>query len=87
MTQDHREPRDIKHFQTVDSIIRLRRSVSVEQPTMTTQEVVIGVELSGMKAHGIFNPGKQDLRSLNPLLVLIHGGGTNATYFDNRFHS
>ena len=40
-----------------------------------------------LETHGIFKKGKPDLRGLNPLIVLIHGGGTNATYFDNAFHS
>jgi hypothetical protein len=41
----------------------------------------------GLEASGIFKRGKPDLRGQNPLIVLIHGTGTNATYFDNAFHS
>ncbi|KAL7422617.1 hypothetical protein Q5752_003265 [Cryptotrichosporon argae] len=36
--------------------------------------------------HGIFHPAGGDAVN-KALLVLIHGGGTNATYFDNTFHS
>jgi hypothetical protein len=40
-----------------------------------------------LETSGIFRRGKPDLRGKNPLIVLIHGTGTNATYFDNDFHS
>jgi hypothetical protein len=50
-------------------------------------KAIVEIEKPGLKAHGIFKKGKNDLRSLKPLVVLIHGGGTNAMYFDNDFHS
>jgi hypothetical protein len=40
-----------------------------------------------LETTGIFKKGNADARDLNPLIVLIHGTGTNATYFDNAFHS
>jgi hypothetical protein len=40
-----------------------------------------------LQTNGIFKRGKLDLRGQNPLIVLIHGTGTNAAYFDNAFHS
>jgi prepilin-type processing-associated H-X9-DG protein len=52
-------------------------------PDTTTIEY----EQSGLKTHGIFKKGKSGLGILKPLLVLIHGGGCNASYFDNDFHS
>jgi hypothetical protein len=48
---------------------------------------IIELEENGFTIHGIFSQGSQDLRSEKPLIVLIHGGGTNATYFDNEFFS
>jgi prepilin-type processing-associated H-X9-DG protein len=48
---------------------------------------IIEIEWPGLKAHGIIKKGKEDLRRLKPLIVLIHGGGCNASYFDNDFHS
>jgi len=52
-----------------------------------TEHTIIEAEKPGLKAHGIFKKGKEELRSANPLIVLIHGSGTNATYFDNAIHS
>ncbi|CZR65450.1 related to oxidoreductase, 2OG-Fe(II) oxygenase family [Phialocephala subalpina] len=52
-----------------------------------TQKTIIELEEKGVKANGIFKEGKHELRGSKPLIVLIHGGGTNATYFDNSFHS
>jgi prepilin-type processing-associated H-X9-DG protein len=48
---------------------------------------IVELEQPGLKTHGIFKKGKSDLRPLKPLIVLIHGGGCNASYFDNDFHS
>jgi pimeloyl-ACP methyl ester carboxylesterase len=48
---------------------------------------VIATEESGIKIHGFFFEGATSARDKNPLLVLIHGGGTNALYFNNEFHS
>ncbi|EXJ89292.1 hypothetical protein A1O3_02358 [Capronia epimyces CBS 606.96] len=44
---------------------------------------------SGIRTSGIFSRPSDTLTSARqPLLVLIHGGGTNASYFDNdEFHS
>lgn len=50
-------------------------------------KTIIELEEKGVKSHGIFKKGKPELRGTKPLIVLIHGGGTNATYFDNSFHS
>jgi pimeloyl-ACP methyl ester carboxylesterase len=47
----------------------------------------VDFELSGLQAHGLFLEGKHDLRSSKPLVVLIHGGGANAQYFDNKAFS
>lgn len=55
---------------------------------MATQEgIIITIEENGFEASGIFKEGIQELRDSKPLIVLLHGGGTNATYFDNKFHS
>ncbi|TVY55156.1 putative 2-oxoglutarate-dependent dioxygenase DIN11, partial [Lachnellula suecica] len=51
------------------------------------QKNIVKIEQAGLKAHGIFSKGETGVRSQKPLIVLIHGGGTNATYFDNSFHS
>jgi predicted esterase len=51
------------------------------------EDTIIDIELPGFKAHGIFKKGKEEARKNKPLVVLIHGGGTNATYFENEFHS
>jgi hexokinase len=45
------------------------------------------VKKGDLQTNGIFKRGKLDLRGQNPLIVLIHGTGTNAAYFDNPFHS
>lgn len=50
-------------------------------------DATIPVEVSGIRVHGLFKRGSTSAREENPLLVLIHGGGTNASYFDNDFHS
>jgi pimeloyl-ACP methyl ester carboxylesterase len=52
-----------------------------------SEKTIIEYETPGLKTHGILKKGKEDLRSLKPLIVLIHGGGCNASYFDNDFHS
>jgi prepilin-type processing-associated H-X9-DG protein len=52
-----------------------------------TDRIIIEFETPGLKAHGIFKKGRKGLRHLKPLIVLIHGGGCNASYFDNDFHS
>ncbi|KAK6580437.1 hypothetical protein PZA11_007459 [Diplocarpon coronariae] len=44
-------------------------------------------EQNGFKVSGAFKPGKPELSGAKPLIVLIHGAGTNAAYFDNPFHS
>jgi len=48
---------------------------------------IVEISRPGFKAHGIFKPGRQELPNLKPLVVLIHGGGCNASYFENDFHS
>ena len=48
------------------------------------EKTIIEFEQSCLKTHGIFKKGKS---ALKPLIVLIHGGGCNASYFDNDFHS
>jgi prepilin-type processing-associated H-X9-DG protein len=52
-----------------------------------SDSTIIEFEKPGLKTHGTFKEGKQDIRHLKPLIVLIHGGGCNASYFDNHFHS
>jgi hypothetical protein len=52
-----------------------------------TDRIIIEFEKPGLKAHGIFKKGRKGLRNLKPLIVLIHGGGCSASYFDNDFHS
>jgi hypothetical protein len=52
-----------------------------------SDRTIIEFEKPGLKTHGIFKKGKKDLRQLKPLIVLIHGGGCSASYFDNVFHS
>lgn len=52
-----------------------------------SEKPIIEYETPGLKTHGVFKKGKEDLRSLKPLIVLIYGGGCNASYFDNDFHS
>ncbi|TVY39193.1 putative 2-oxoglutarate-dependent dioxygenase [Lachnellula occidentalis] len=51
------------------------------------ETTIIEAETPGLRAHGIFKKGKAELRSHKPMLVLIHGGGTNASYFDNEIYS
>jgi pimeloyl-ACP methyl ester carboxylesterase len=51
------------------------------------ESTIIEFEKPGLKTHGIFKKGKTDLRKLKPLIVLIHGGGCNSSYFHNDFHS
>lgn len=48
---------------------------------------IIELEWPGLQTHGSFKTGKQEVRGLKPLIVLIHGGGCNTSYFDNDFHS
>jgi hypothetical protein len=50
-------------------------------------DATIVVEESEIRVHGLFKKGVTSARDKNALLVLIHGGGTNASYFDNEFHS
>ncbi|PBP23460.1 hypothetical protein BUE80_DR005581 [Diplocarpon rosae] len=52
-----------------------------------TDGSVIEHEHNGIKVNGVFKPGKAEPSGAKPLIVLIHGGGTNATYFDNPLHS
>lgn len=53
-----------------------------------SETTIIKSEIPGLTAHGIFKKGQQDLKGPEkPLLVLIHGSGCNASYFDNTFHS
>jgi hypothetical protein len=48
---------------------------------------IVEAERPGLKTHGFFKRGKEEFRNAKPLIVLIHGSGTNAKYFDNEFHS
>ena len=47
----------------------------------------VNFDIPGLQAHGLFLKGADELRSSKPLIVLIHGGGTNAQYFDNKVFS
>ena len=47
----------------------------------------VDIEQDDFKIHGLFKRGLGDSRSTKPLIVLIHGTGTNRKYFDNVFHS
>jgi pimeloyl-ACP methyl ester carboxylesterase len=37
--------------------------------------------------YGLFKRGQNPARARNPLIVLLHGGGATAAYFDNPCHS
>jgi hypothetical protein len=65
----------------------IRRLLSQASSMSESGSIVVEIERPGLKAHGILKKGNEDLRSLKPLIVLIHGGGCNASYFDNDFHS
>ncbi|WOO81626.1 uncharacterized protein LOC62_03G005149 [Vanrija pseudolonga] len=54
---------------------------------MSNSKTKIHAENEVAKAHGIFHPAADAGASSKPLLVLIHGTGTNASYFDNELHS
>lgn len=50
-------------------------------------DVIFSNEVNGIKVNGLFKQGAEALREGKPLLVFIHGGGTNASYFDNQYYS
>jgi len=50
-------------------------------------DVTFSNEVNGIKVNGLFKQGAEAFREGKPLLVFIHGGGTNASYFDNQYHS
>lgn len=54
---------------------------------MSSNKTTIHAENEVAKTHGIFHPATDAGASSKPLLVLIHGTGTNASYFDNELHS
>ena len=68
---------------TMTFLLCIRTASAMAKP----ESDIIEIELPGLKAHGIFKKGREEARNHKPLVVLIHGGGTNATYFDNEFHS
>lgn len=76
-----------KNGGTYDKDPNLDRIPKLSQAFNMADSEIIELEENGFTIHGIFSQGSQDLRSEKPLIVLIHGGGTNATYFDNEFFS
>ena len=63
-------------------------SIIVHQLNMTGyMDEIISVENSIGRTYGLFKKGATSARAEKPLVVLIHGGGTNAFYFENHLHS
>lgn len=52
----------------------------------TTFDLQFPLERNGLHLTGLFKRAKTDSGTL-PLVVLIHGGGANAAYFDNSGYS
>jgi pimeloyl-ACP methyl ester carboxylesterase len=63
----------------------VRKDVRLVEPE--NYDVKISFEDSGLQSHGFFTHGQTASRTSNPMIVFIHGGGTNACYWDNELHS
>lgn len=50
----------------------------------TTYDKELQLQAKGLQITGLLKLGRQ---TFLPLIVFIHGGGTNAAYFDNKGHS